>query len=191
DQGGRPFRRRRGRAVQPDDLIRELIVTYGVDVAVAVEVTEGEVVTVARARDEVLGPPARRVTEPDRLPWLFVPHGVLAGHHVEPAVAIHVADHHHRAARELEPARDQVRGPIRIVEPDEVVVAADDDVGTAVTVDVADVDAFGDLPEGARVDVMADELKHRRTLRKEGTCLTRNARRRRGQERPLTRAAPA
>src|SRR5262249_57109337 len=68
DQGGRPFRRRRGRAVQPDDLIGELIVTYGVDVAVAVEVTEGEVVTVARARDEVLGPPARRGTEPDRLP---------------------------------------------------------------------------------------------------------------------------
>src|SRR5262249_4255148 len=83
--------------------------------------------------------------------------------------AIDVADHHHRAARELEPARDQVRGPIRIVEPDEVVVASHDDVGTAVAVDVADVDAFGDLPKDALVDVMADEPQRGGSRRPDGS----------------------
>src|SRR5262249_59058050 len=106
-----------------------------------------------------------------------------AGHEVSSAVALEVAAPHHRTARELEPARDQVRGPVRIVEPDEVVVAAHDDVGTAVAVDVADVDAFGDLPENALVDVVPDEMQRWRRLRKNGTCSQGNAERRRGQER--------
>ena len=66
-----------------------------------------------------------------------------------------------RRRRELEPARDHVRRPIWIVKPDEVIVASHDDVGTAVAVDVADVDTFGDLPVDALVDVMPDELQHR------------------------------
>src|SRR5262249_12030201 len=48
-------------------------------------------------------------------------------------------------------------------------VAPHDDVGTAVAVDVADVDAFGDLPEDALVDVMADELERGRPRRPDGS----------------------
>src|SRR5262249_58588069 len=97
----------------------------------------------------------------------------------EPAVAIDVTDDHLRAARELEPARDQVWRPIRIVESEEVVVAAHDDVRPAVTVDVAHAGTLGDLPEDAGVDVMPDELRHGRCSRKDGSCRQGSTERRR------------
>src|SRR5262249_9127194 len=59
--------------------------------------------------------------------------------------------------------------PIRVVEPDEVVVAPDDEVGPAVAVDVADVDALRDLPVDALVEVVPDELEGRRPRRRGGS----------------------
>jgi len=54
------------------------------------------------------------------------------------------------------------------VVPDQILIAADHQVGTPVAVDVADVDAFGDLAERARVNVVSHERERRRTNDRRG-----------------------
>src|SRR5262249_23783599 len=75
--------------------------------------------------------------------------------------SVHVATDEHRTRSERRAAGDEVRPPVRVVVPEEVVVAANDEIGAAIAVNVTDVEAFGDLPERIRGDVVPHEGERR------------------------------